>query len=148
MRACLPSTRDGSRHDIDWRGPSVMIFCFSLAILFAIGHHLLNICLDGKAVAEISLDQQWISRAVNAMAYMVKMLLVVATGIAYFQFVWQHARRRPLKIADFDSMFGSLDNIFELRHARFWLRRPILMLTVLIIWYDALQQHCIGSETY
>lgn len=129
------SSRQGPPHSIDWYGPSVMFVCFVGAIILAIGHHILNLQLEGKAITEFILDQQWVSRSGNAIAYLVKLLLVLATGTSYFQCVWHHSRGRPTKISQFDSMFGVLDNIFELRHLAFWFRRPILLWTVAIVWY-------------
>jgi hypothetical protein len=120
---------------IDWRGPLLMLTCFVGAVILATGHHIFNSHLDGVPVAQFALDQQWVSRAENATAYVVKLLLLLATSTAYFQSVWHHARCRPTKISQFDTMFGALDNIFELRHFGFWLRRPVLVASVMIVWY-------------
>jgi hypothetical protein len=126
---------DHASHPVDWHGPLVMFACFVGAIFFAVGHHVLNLCLQGKVTTEFPIDQQWISRGENAVAYTVKLLLVLATGTAYVQCVWHHARGRPTKITHFDTMFGVLDNIVDLRHLRFWFRRPILLGTVAVVWY-------------
>lgn len=139
MALVFPLADAGSTHHVDWRSPISMLICYVAAILCAVGHHVLNSCLHGKAVENFAFDQQWVARSGNAFAYMVKVLLVLATGTAYCQCVWQKAKQRPTKIGHFDSMFGVLDNILELRHLQFWLRRPILVLTVLIIWYDISQ---------
>ncbi|OQV00592.1 hypothetical protein CLAIMM_06069 [Cladophialophora immunda] len=134
MRGTLPSKREVLPPSIDWRGPIVMFLCFLGAVTFAVGHHVLNLKLQGRAVAEVSVDQQWVSRAGNALAYLVKVLLVLADGIAYFQCVWHHARGRPTKLSQFDSMFGALDNVLEFRHLSFWFRRPLLLLGVVVVW--------------
>ena len=126
---------DVATHAVERRGPTIMFTSFLGAVLFAVGHHILNLKLDGKAVGDIAVDQQWISRAGNALAYIVKVLLVLATGTAYFQRVWHHARGKPTKLSQFDSLLGVPDNILELRHAVFWFRRPILLLAVLVLWY-------------
>ncbi|EXJ60638.1 hypothetical protein A1O7_04791 [Cladophialophora yegresii CBS 114405] len=119
---------------MDWRTPTAMFSSFLSAVLVAIAHHILNLKLDGREVAELAVDQQWISRIGNALAYVVKVLLVLATGTAYFQRVWHHARGKPTKLNQFDSLFGVQDSILEFRHAKFWLRRPILLLVALILW--------------
>ncbi|KAL2423855.1 hypothetical protein ABEF95_008619 [Exophiala dermatitidis] len=111
-----------------------MLLCFTSSVVLAIGHHVLNLCLASKDVAELPVNQQWVSRGENALAYLVKILLVLATGTAYFQCVWHNARGRPTKISHFDSMFGALDNIVVLRHVRFWYRKPVLVMIVVIIW--------------
>jgi hypothetical protein len=123
---------------IDWSASTIMLISFIGAVLFAIAHHVLNTQLDGKEVSELAVDQEWITRVENVAAYLVKMLLVLATGIAYFQRIWYHARGRPTKLSQFDSLFGAQDSVLEFRHAPFWLRRPILLLIVLIIWYVCL----------
>ncbi|KIX94157.1 uncharacterized protein Z520_10183 [Fonsecaea multimorphosa CBS 102226] len=134
MGAILPSKCELLPQSIDWRGPVVMFLCFLGAITSAIGHHVLNLKLQGRAVAAVSVDQQWIFRAGNALAYLVKVLLVLAASTAYFQRVWHHARGRSMKLSQFDYMFGALDNILELRHLAFWVRRPVLLLAVAIVW--------------
>ncbi|KAL2394035.1 hypothetical protein ABEF93_002634 [Exophiala dermatitidis] len=111
-----------------------MLLCFTSSVVLAIGHHVLNLCLASKVVAELPVNQQWVSRGENALAYLVKVLLVLATGTAYFQCVWHNARGRPTKISHFDSMFGALDNIVVLRHVRFWYRKPVLAMIVIVIW--------------
>lgn len=125
---------NGWNHDIAWRGPTVMFASLLGALALAIGHHILNLNLAGKAVTDVAVDQQWISRAENAIAYIVKVLLVLATGIAYFQCVWQNARGKPTKIRHFDALFGVQDNLLEFRHVAFWCRRPVLLLTIVILW--------------
>ncbi|KAJ9500063.1 hypothetical protein H2202_004454 [Exophiala xenobiotica] len=119
---------------IDWRGPLLMLTCFVGAVVLATGHHIFNSYLDGVPVAQFALGQQRVSRVENATAYVVKLLLVLTTSTAYFQSVWHHARCRPTKIGQFDTMFGALDNIFELGHLGFWLRRPVLVASVMIVW--------------
>ena len=136
MRGCIPSRGDGtSSHTVDSRVPLVMFTSFCGAVLLAIAHHVLNFKLHGKEITELAWDQQWISRAGNALAYVVKVLLVLATGTAYFQRVWYHARGKPTKLSHFDSLFGTPDSVLEFRHALFWLRRPVLLVVVLILWY-------------
>jgi hypothetical protein len=112
-----------------------MFTSFLSAVLFAIAHHVLNLNLDGKEVTELAVGQQWISRSGNALAYVVKVLLVLATGTAYFQRVWHHARGKPTKLSQFDSLFGVQESILEFRHVIFWFRRPILLLAALILWW-------------
>ncbi|ETI24513.1 hypothetical protein G647_03882 [Cladophialophora carrionii CBS 160.54] len=119
---------------MDWRTPIIMVTAFPSAILFAVAHHILNLKLDGREVTELAVDQQWISRAGNALAYVVKVLLLLATGTAYFQRVWHHARGKPTKLSQFDSLFGVQDSIFEFRHVKFWLRRPVLLLVAMVLW--------------
>lgn len=111
-----------------------MFTSFFGAVIFAIGHHILNLKLDRKQVAQLAVDQQWISNAENTLAYAVKVLLVLATGTAYFQRVWHHARGKPTKLSEFDSLFGVQDSLLEFRHVAFWFRRPILLVGVLILW--------------
>ncbi|OAG42788.1 hypothetical protein AYO21_03071 [Fonsecaea monophora] len=55
------------------------------AIVLAVGHHVLNLTLDGRPVSAGPVEQQWVSRAGNALAYLVKVVLVLATGTAYVQ---------------------------------------------------------------
>ncbi|OAL33093.1 hypothetical protein AYO20_07575 [Fonsecaea nubica] len=102
---------------IHWHGPIVMFLCFIGAIALAVGHHILSLTLDGRPVSAVPVEQQWVSRAANALAYLVKVLLVLATGTAQF-----------------DAMFGVLDNVFEFHHLGFWMRRPVLLVVVVVLW--------------
>jgi hypothetical protein len=125
----------GLPQQIDLCLPISMLVCYITAILCAVGHHILNLRLHGKPVEELSINQQWVARSGNALAYMVKVLLVLATGTAYCQCIWQKVKERPTRIGHFDTLFGVQDNVLELRRLRFWVRRPTLALTVLILWY-------------
>lgn len=139
MGGAISLADTSSTHHVHWRSPTSMLVCYVAAVFCAVGHHVLNLFIHGKAVETLPVDQQWVVRGGIALAYMVKVLLVLATGIAYCQCVWQKARQRPTKIEHFDILFGAMDNILELRRLRFWLRRPILGVTILVIWYDILQ---------
>jgi hypothetical protein len=133
LKGGLPS----EHHAIHWRSPTSMFTSFFLAMIFAVAHHVLNIELDGRPVSDISVDQTWIFRAGNTLAYIVKVLLVLAVGNAYVQRIWYHARGKPTKLKNFDTLFGVPDNAFELRRLAFWFQKPVLLIVVLILWYVA-----------
>jgi len=123
---------------VHWRAPTRVVLCLFGGITLALTHHVLSLHLHGMAVTDLSLTQPWVIRVSSALAYLVKVLLVVSAGAAYFQCVWQEARKTPTSIGHFDSMFGALDNVFEFSDLRFWLRRPVLTLTATIVWYVSL----------
>ncbi len=56
------------------------------------------------------------------MANIVKLVLVLATGTAYFQCVWHHARCRPTKISQFDTIVRSLGQY--IRTSTLWILAP------------------------
>jgi len=118
-----------------WRMPTIVLSCFFGGCILAILHHVLNSLLDGTAIADNVLSQQWIIRANNAIALMVKFLLVLATSIAYVQMMWKEVRTGPVEIARLDAMFAVLSTAFELWDLRFWLTHPLLSLPMAVAWY-------------
>src|SRR5271156_4867371 len=107
---------------VDWRVPGVMSLCFLLGIASAVGHDLFYRHWNGQSIDSAAWSQQWISRGGTAFAFLVKMFLAVATGIAYVQHFWVMVQSRPIRVSQVDAMFDVLGNPLQLLDVRLWSR--------------------------
>ncbi|OCK77823.1 hypothetical protein K432DRAFT_459476 [Lepidopterella palustris CBS 459.81] len=71
---------------IDRRVPMVMTFCLLTEIAFALAHHLLYSHMNNRVVRD-SQQQQWVTRASTASAFVVKLSLTTASSMAYAQWM-------------------------------------------------------------
>ncbi|OCL03432.1 hypothetical protein AOQ84DRAFT_419192 [Glonium stellatum] len=117
--------------DVHWRAPTAMIFCSVLGISVALVHHFFYNYMDKQVVGE---NQQWVTRAGTAAAFIVKLSLATATSIAYIQWLWFRLKTGHSTIEQLDSMFAVLGNAWEFLNLRFWLSRPLLTLSAAVTW--------------
>jgi len=89
---------------------TLMFGLLLLAVLVAVGHHLFYVYLDGRELNEVVLPQTWVIRVGNAFAFLFKLSLVSAIGVAYAQGFWFFVRRKDIEIRSLDAMFGVLYN--------------------------------------
>ena len=87
-----------------------MLGLLFLGTLVAIGHHFFYSYLDTRELQGVRLPQAWVIRMGNAIAFLLKIALVSAIGIAYAQGFWFFVRRNDLRIESLDAMFGVLSN--------------------------------------
>ncbi|KAH0847447.1 hypothetical protein FOPE_00619 [Fonsecaea pedrosoi] len=112
------------RH-IHWRAPTVMGVGFLGGVILMAAHHTLYQSLGGNP-ADSALLQLWAIRAGTALAFLSKLCLAIATGVAYDQWMWVKLHAKPHEIGVLDSMFAILGNAFEFLAVRIWWRRPVL----------------------
>ena len=65
--------------------------------------------MNGQA-DQSNFKQQIVTSADTASAFMIKVLLAVATATAYRQHLWYSMRAESVEIRSMDSMFGILGN--------------------------------------
>ncbi|KAF2790959.1 hypothetical protein K505DRAFT_364254 [Melanomma pulvis-pyrius CBS 109.77] len=136
-----------SKSEVFW--PSMlMLMPLILGVAFALGHHLFFTHLSGRVVpdthfinsARMQLSTQQANLAIgNAFAFLVKVCLNTAVGIAYVQLFWATIFQKPQTISAVDTMFSSLSNFFTLGRGRVWWQHPLLLLLALTVWLSPLQ---------
>ena len=95
--------------NIHWRIPTLMICCFVTGVTFALAHHFFYSHIDKHIVNDAS-QQQWVTRAGTAAAFIVKLPLATATSAAYTKWLWFQLRAETPKIERLDTMFSVLEN--------------------------------------
>ncbi|OAL39803.1 hypothetical protein AYO20_00715 [Fonsecaea nubica] len=120
------------RH-IHWRAPTVMGVGFLGGVILMAAHHALYQSLSGNP-ADSALLQLWAIRAGTALAFLSKLCLAIATGVAYDQWMWVKLHAKPHEIGVLDSMFAIPGNAFEFLAVRIWWRRPVLTFLAAITW--------------
>jgi hypothetical protein len=118
---------------IHWRVPTLMCLSFVAAIISAVSHHVLYSSLDGRAITD-DFEQQVVTSAGSALAFLVKVLLAISSSLAFIQCLWFSLRSRSVKIRTMDALFGILGNPLEFLDLRFWLGHPVLFLTAMTTW--------------
>ena len=120
---------------ISWHPLVMMSMSFILGSGLAVGHHFFYAHWDGKDITT-TISQAWITRIGTAFAFLVKVFLAVATGIAYIQQLWSSLRSQPMKVKRLNSAFSVLGDVTRLFDAGLWFRNPLLLLPALITWCD------------
>ncbi|KAI5921986.1 hypothetical protein F4810DRAFT_310396 [Camillea tinctor] len=116
-----------------WVNPATMVSALVLGAVGAIGHDRVYAFFNGQPVGT-NLEQQGIKNAGTALAFLVKVLFTVATGISFAQQFFHSLRRKQESISHLDMLFGLSENIFSLLNAKLWFRHPILLVIGLITW--------------
>lgn len=122
-----------ARRNLYWKVPSMTALCLALGVGFALGHHFFYSHLDQRVVGNAA-HQQWVTRAGNAAAFIVKLSLTTITSAAYTQWLWLHIRNNPSKMQRLDTMFDVLGNAWQFLDLRFWIYHPMLALPAVITW--------------
>lgn len=115
------------------RAPIIMIASFFLGVIGAISHHVFYSMLNGRAV-QTSFQQQIVTSAGTAFAFVIKVSLAIGTATAYTQYLWLTMRTETVEIRKMDWMFGILGNPLAFVNVRFWLGRPLLALIAVTTW--------------
>lgn len=111
----------------------LMALSLGLGITAALVHHFLYDSLDGKRTKG-SNEQQWYVRIGTGLAFITKTLFTAAMTMAYAQILWFTLKSRSTTLKGLDSMFGVVHDVFLLRDAELWAKRPVLGLVALVIW--------------
>jgi len=117
--------------------PSSFVYMLATLIaglLLAVGHHLFYSSLNGQPV-DTQIPQTWVNRIGAALAFLVKLFLVAAVGIAYTQYQWRTISRKPWQIKQIDSLTGVLNNAWFFYDVLLWIRVPTLAIIATISWY-------------
>ncbi|KAI0594242.1 hypothetical protein F4775DRAFT_606592 [Biscogniauxia sp. FL1348] len=116
-----------------WENPVTMVGSLVLGAVVAIGHDRLYAFFDGRPVGT-NLEQQAITNAGTALAFLAKVFFTVAAGIAFAQQFFYSLRRKQESISHIDMLFGLSENIFPLLNVKLWIRHPVLLVIGLITW--------------
>ncbi|KAH0841142.1 hypothetical protein AYO21_11437 [Fonsecaea monophora] len=131
--ASLVKMRPARTRRIHWRAPTLMVASFITALIGAVSHHVLYLCVDGRAIT-FDVEQQVVTSAGLVLAFLVKVLLAISSSIAFTQCLWCTLRLHSVDVRSMDSLFGVLGNPFELLNLRFWFGHPVLTLTAATTW--------------
>lgn len=110
-----------------------MITCYVVGVVFAVAYHVFYYMMNGRAV-QSNFEQQVVTSAGTAFAFVIKVLLAVATATAYNQYLWYTMRTDSVEIRSMDSMFGIPGNPWGFLNVRFWIGRPVLALIAVVTW--------------
>jgi hypothetical protein len=133
--------------DVGLLMPLMMLMALISGMFMAIGHHLFYKGLDGRVVPSqgwkaygIELTSQQLNIAGGtALAFLVKLCLVVAVSTSYTQAIWSAAKactkERGMSIRQLDAAFSVLGNIVALTQVRLWARHPMLISLATVAWY-------------
>lgn len=111
-----------------------MLGLLGVAIATAFGQHAYYNYLNDSEVSAIPFSQSWAIRIGNAFAFLFKTCLVSAVGVAFCQGFWYSVRRNAIRLSGLDSMFGVLQNPFNLFDGDLLLRNKRLVVLALICW--------------
>ncbi|KAI1504008.1 hypothetical protein F5X99DRAFT_373190 [Biscogniauxia marginata] len=116
-----------------WVNPAAMVSALVLGVVAAVGHDRVYAFFDGRTVGT-NLEQQSITNAGTALAFLAKVLFTIAAGIAFAQQLFHSLRRKQESISHLDMLFGLTENVLPLFNAKLWFRHPTLLLIGLITW--------------
>jgi hypothetical protein len=127
---------------IYWRTPTIMIASLFGGVGLSLGHHFLYSRLAGTPIHDDSRDiigygvssQQLNIAAGTALAFLVKVCLVLAVTIAYTQAFWRAIGWKETRIKTIDVVDSALGNIWAFLHVRVWWRYPLLLSLALSVW--------------
>lgn len=105
-----------------------------VGLLAAVCHHLFYSYLNNRELKDVLLPQPWVIRMGNAIAFLFKLALVSAIGMAYAQAFWFFVRRKDIKIGSLDAMFGVLSNPALFLNVDLFLKTTVLCSLAAISW--------------
>jgi hypothetical protein len=123
-----------------------MFMASASGLFIAVGHHLFYENLDGQEVPSqrwktsgIELTTQQVNIALGtALAFLVKVCLVLAVSSSYTQAIWSAAKAskkgQHMSIADLDAAFSALGNLGALSKLHLWAKHPLMLSLVAIAW--------------
>jgi len=120
--------------------PIAMISSLTIAILFAVGHHLFNWSLQrpGQVVPTSTFGQGINTSAGTAFAFLVKAALTMALGTAYTQLLFDTLLRNTLSVEITDVLTGMLASIVQVCRVNLTWRYPCVLLLAVVYQLIAL----------
>ncbi|KAK5050832.1 hypothetical protein LTR84_003391 [Exophiala bonariae] len=116
-----------------WTSPAVMLSCFALGLLFAVGHHFYYRWLDGQVVGNTT-RQQWSLRIGSFFALATAASLKVAMANACMQYIWLRLRQRYHKMETIDAAFTMTVDISPFFHSELYKNMHIGVVIAILIW--------------
>lgn len=115
-----------------WQVPSTMLACFLGAIALAGAHHGFYLAMNDRPASNN--DQAWVMRGGTVLAYLVKVLLVLAASIAYVQILWRHIKNMNMTMMELNDLFSVLENCLLFLNYKVWFRNPLLFVLAATTW--------------
>ena len=124
-----------------------MLSALIAGALFSVGHHLFYASLDQSSASDLleydvlgmTVSQQQFNTGLGtAFAFLVRACLMISISVAYFQIlIWNVTRRRSgaTKVRELDTMTSALLDLISAADLRVWMRRPYMLILVIIAWY-------------
>jgi hypothetical protein len=131
---------------VHWRPLAVMLGAFVSGTLLAVTHDQFYNNLDKKAapidkyvVGDFAFSKQQMNLNIgSALAFLVKVCLVLAASIAYAQVFWKKTRKLSsnggVALSKVDSMQLACQNLLEFLTPSIWRSAPCLILVALTVW--------------
>ncbi|CEJ81458.1 hypothetical protein VHEMI01580 [[Torrubiella] hemipterigena] len=101
--------------------------------MFAIGHHLFYLSLDGRIIHGQD-DQEWNIRIGTGLAFLVKLCLATAVGVSYTQLLWSILKEKAVKLQTIDSLFSLPHNATQFFCLEIWHKASILVPIAAFLW--------------
>ena len=99
-----PRTPDRRPWPSPWKAPAIMVFCLLIGVGFSLGHHEYYKSFNSNLVKSDS-QQQWAVRIGTGLAFLTKTAFTAVIGVAFSQYLWVIARRKPLTLRSLDAAF-------------------------------------------
>lgn len=113
-----------------WKPHYNMFFLLIVGVLFAVGHHIFYLSLDGKEAT----NQMRLLRYGAALSFLSKASLAAATVTAYRQRVWMTVRRKVLTVAAVDGLFAATEDLTALLNFELFKEAKLAMILVIYVW--------------
>lgn len=110
-----------------------MILAFLFGVASAIAHDRFYAHFHHRLVGT-GFEQNVVHSTGNALAFLTKLLLALAAGIAYTQHFWLNSSQTPATIDQIDSMTSIFSNIFYFLDFTVWTQHIILWIIAVVVW--------------
>jgi hypothetical protein len=127
-----------------WRAQTLMICAFVGRVLLSLGHDLFYSRFNGTTapygyyhLMRSQVSQQQTNVAIGtALAFLVKVSLVLASAVAFFQIFWKEVNnaRKSITINRLDAMDSAIHDVLALVNPVLWLRVPALVSVAFVAW--------------
>jgi hypothetical protein len=113
--------------------PVAMVGLFIVGSLFALGHHLSYLNLDGNEVAGQA-SGQWPIRGGVALALLAKCCYGGSIAIAQTQWAWLATSKGAVSLTGVDAMLGVTENPTKFFNSELLFKAPVAALLAFLAW--------------
>ncbi|KAK2770347.1 hypothetical protein FQN53_005571 [Emmonsiellopsis sp. PD_33] len=125
-----------SEWTIGWLTPALMFASYGIALIIAVAHIVLFVCLKGKPADGPNrvAHQSYVITASNFLANGFGAFLRASLAFAFTQYLWRILRNSALKVSTIDTLFCLRFNPFLLLDGAAIRGAPILVCIAALIW--------------
>ncbi|KAF7506023.1 hypothetical protein GJ744_012370 [Endocarpon pusillum] len=116
-----------------WNAPTMMLLGVLVGVGFGLGHHLYYQSFADAFVQSTS-EQQWTVRIGTGLAFLTKTAFTAVIGIAFSQYLWVIARKKPLSLENLDAMFAMISNPISFLDINVLASAKLLTLVGIVSW--------------